>query len=162
MNPVKPRHDASAQRAADTPLVAHGELKRGGKGFREQRGTRFAHDNGRQRTCKQPKGVKQSFKTRGHRSEESQWCGTDNVPAPEDHTGRNGNDGSHDNIDYTPLVVVLAHYGRLLFFNHRICAFLSLTRHGNGETSVRRHYPVYVHTVEAFASSQPYGPRVCA
>ena len=33
---------------------------------------------------------------------------------------------------------------------------------GNRETSVRRHYPVYVHTVEAIASSQPFGPRVCA
>ena len=38
----------------------------------------------------------------------------------------------------------------------------SMSRHGKRETSVRRHYPVYVHTVEALASSQPYGPRVCA
>ena len=40
-----------------------------------------------------------------------------------------------------------------------MCLSLCLQRHGR-ETSVRRHYPVYVHTVGAIASSQPYGPRV--
>ena len=64
------------------PLVAHGEFERGREGFREQCGSRLAHDDGGQRACEQPESVKQAFEAWSHRLEEGQRRGADDVPAP--------------------------------------------------------------------------------
>ena len=123
-------HDADDQRAADAPLVAHGEFERGREGFREQCGSRLAHDDGGQRACEQPESVKQAFEAWSHRLEEGQRRGADDVPAPEDHAGCDGNDRGHDDVDHTPFDVGFANCGRLVFFSHKGMCLSLMQRHG--------------------------------
>lgn len=101
--------DADDQRAADAPLVAQGEFEECGESFGEQGGAGLAHDDGGKRASEQPEAVEQTFKTGGHAFEQSQRGGANDVPAPEDDAGCNGENSSDDDIDNAPLVISLGH-----------------------------------------------------
>ena len=151
--------DTDNQRTADAPRIAHGKLQSGGKGFSEQRSARLSHDDGGQRTRKQPDAVQQAFEP--------------GVTASKSVIGAAQMTSQPQKI--TPAATAMIAATTMSTTRHLLLCFFttedsftvmnvpfSMSRHGKRETSVRRHYPVYVHTVEALASSQPYGPRVCA
>lgn len=117
--------DADDQRAADTPLVAQRKLEEGGEGFGKQCGTGLAHDDCGERAGEQPESVEQTLETGGHALEQGQRGGADNVPAPENDAGCDGDDCGDDDIDDAPLVIGFGHS-----FSHE-CAFLLLVRRPN-------------------------------
>lgn len=97
--------DTDNQRTADAPRIAHGKLQSGGKGFSEQRSARLSHDDGGQRTRKQPDAVQQAFEARRHRFEKRNRSGADDIPAPENHASRNRDDSGHDDVNNSPLLL---------------------------------------------------------
>lgn len=102
------------------------ELKESGESFGEQGGAGLTHDDGGKRAGEQPESIEQTFKTGGHAFEQSQWGGANDVPAPEDDAGCNGENSGDDDIDNAPLVISLGHS-----FSHDVPFFSSHANHSS-------------------------------
>ena len=113
----------SAVRPWQIPIIKEPPMPQsGGKGFSEQRSARLSHDDGGQRTRKQPDAVQQAFEARRHRFEKRNRSGADDIPAPENHASRNRDDSGHDDVNNSPFIVMLLHHGRFIYGHE--CAFL--------------------------------------
>lgn len=123
------RH-ADQEGVRDAERIAEQRLDDRSDRLPEEGGAGPAHDDADERSGEQPHEMEQSAQAGREVLEQARRDRVDEVPGPEDHAGRDGDDGGHDDVDHAPPAGVAAGCGELVFLGHWNVPFFFVPRHG--------------------------------